>query len=117
MDNFTPLKLKKKEKVNTFLIVANSILVVIVAVLGIFTYNKTLITTEEKATEMMVYPSKTPTNIPTLIPTNIPTPTSSSSPTLTISPTPNITQKLIVTPILDQTQTSVEASLEATITP
>ena len=50
MDNFTPLKTKnKKKKANKFLIIGNLLLVIIVAGIGFFYYNKTLITTRQKA--------------------------------------------------------------------
>ena len=50
MDNFTPLKVeKKKRKINKFLIFGNLFLVVLVAAIGIFYYNQTLITTKQKA--------------------------------------------------------------------
>lgn len=52
MDNFTPLKVeKKKRKINKFLIFGNLFLVVLVAAIGIFYYNQTLITTKQKALE------------------------------------------------------------------
>lgn len=50
MDNFTPLKaVKKKRKFNKFLIFGNLFLVVLIAAIGFFYYNKTLQTTEQKA--------------------------------------------------------------------
>ena len=116
MDNFTPLKLGKKEKVNKFLIIGNFILVVIIGVIGIFFYNKTLITTEEKAAGIVVFPSQMPTNVPTLVPTDIPVPTSSSSPTLTVSPIPIVTQKLIVIPTSNQMPTGTPSKIPTTST-
>ncbi len=51
MGNFTPLKPieKKKRKINKFLIFGNLFLVILVALIGIFYYNQTLQTTEQKA--------------------------------------------------------------------
>lgn len=53
MENFTPLKPieKKKRKVNKFLIFGNLFLVILVAAIGIFYYNETLLTTQQKAYE------------------------------------------------------------------
>lgn len=51
MENFTPLKPaeKKKRKFNKFLIFGNLFLVILVAAIGIFYYNKTLIPIQQKA--------------------------------------------------------------------
>lgn len=55
MDNFTPLKPaeKKKKKFNKFLIFGNLFLIVLVAVIGIVYYNRTLVTTQRKAEERL----------------------------------------------------------------
>lgn len=53
MDNFTPLKPveKKKRKFSKFFIFGNLFLVVLVAVIGIFYYNRVLLPTKQKAVE------------------------------------------------------------------
>ncbi|MBI5127179.1 hypothetical protein HZA76_01860 [Candidatus Roizmanbacteria bacterium] len=49
MNNFTPLKIKNKKNFKKILIFGNLILVVLVAVIGIVYYNRTLQTTQQKA--------------------------------------------------------------------
>jgi len=68
MDNFTPLKTEKGKKANKFLIFGNLFLVVIIAVVGVLYYNKTLITTKQKAEETL---TPTPISIATTAPTHL----------------------------------------------
>lgn len=50
MGNFTPLKTgKQNKKINKFLIFGNLFLVVLIAIVGIFYYNNTLLTTQQQA--------------------------------------------------------------------
>ncbi len=49
MDNFTPLKIKSKKNFKKILIFGNLILVVLIAVIGVVYYNRTLLTTQQKA--------------------------------------------------------------------
>lgn len=50
MENFTPLrKSANRKKINKFLVIGNMFLVVLIAVIGFTFYNKTLVTTQQKA--------------------------------------------------------------------
>lgn len=53
MENFTPVPVveKKKKKINKFLVFGNLFLVILVALIGVLYYNKTLISTQKKAFE------------------------------------------------------------------
>ena len=102
MDNFTPLKTKKKKKVNIFLIVGNMFLVtVLIFMTSIFLKDK-LIATQQKAAVPLPTQTPTATRTPTPTPSRAPTPTLvlSVSPTVTMIPTGQSTVTVTPTEIV-----------------
>lgn len=114
MDNFTPLKINKKNKINKFLIIGNISLFLVLSVTTSFIFKDKLIPSQQKASEPIPTQILIPTSVPTQIPTSVPT----TAPTLIISPTPIVTQELNatstpvvtqdLTPTLTPTQTLTE---------
>jgi len=110
MDNFTPLKTKKKKRVSKFLIIGNIFLVMALIFMTNFLLKDKLISTQQKAAaplptctgQACLTPTttQTPTRTPTPIPSNTPTPILilSSTPTVTLQPTGEINLSPTLTP-------------------
>jgi len=102
MNNFTPLKTKKKERVGKFLIIGNIFLVITLIFITNFLLQNKSISTQQKAAVPL--PTRTPTNTPTptIIPTRTPTPIPSNTPTptlvLSLTPTEIILAKISASP-------------------
>ncbi|MBI5122266.1 hypothetical protein HZA75_00245 [Candidatus Roizmanbacteria bacterium] len=96
MDNFTPLKTKKKERANKFLIVGNIFLVMALIFMTNFFLKDKLISTQEKAAVPL--PTRTPTRTPTPTPSKTPTPTVTATPTREISLSPTINPTVTLKP-------------------
>lgn len=88
MDNFTPLKTKKKKKANKFLIIGNIFLVVALIFITNFFLKDSSISTQQKAAAPLPTRTLPATRTPTPIPSNTPTPILilSSTPTVTLQP-------------------------------
>lgn len=96
MDNFTPLKINNKPKINRLLVFANLFLVILSIGLPVFFLSdqNRKIVTDEKAAVMppTIIPTSTttPTNIPTITPIITPieasTPATLLTPNLTVTP-------------------------------
>lgn len=103
MDNFTPLKINNKPKINKLLVFGNLFLVVVLIFITSFLKDE-LISTQQKA--IVPLPTRTPTA------TRTPTPTPSNTPTVTPTITP--TEVLTITPTEVPTiVTPTEASTSA----
>ena len=100
MDNFTPLKTKKKKKANKFLIIGNIFLVVALIFITNFFLKDKLISTQQKAAAPLPTRTLPATRTPTPIPSNTPTPILilSSTPTVTLQPTGEINLSPTLTP-------------------
>lgn len=100
MDNFTPLKTKKKKKANKFLIIGNIFLVAALIFITNFFLKDNSISTQQKAAAPLPTRTLPATRTPTPIPSNTPTPILilSSTPTVTLSPTGQINLSPTVTP-------------------
>lgn len=102
MDNFTPLKINNKPKINRLLVFVNLFLVVLSIGLPVFylsNQNRKIIT-NEKAT-VTAKPTRiptstvTPTSTPTITPTEVPT---IVTPTEASTSAPSLTPNLTITP-------------------
>ena len=107
MDNFTPLKTKKKKRVSKFLIIGNIFLVMALIFMTNFLLKDKLISTQQKAAAPL--PTQTPTRTPTPTPSNTPTPTLvlSSTPTLTLTPTEVTPTEIIIAKISTSSPTTI----------
>jgi hypothetical protein len=106
MDNFTPLKINNKPKINKLLVFVNLFLVVLLIGLPVFylsNQNRKIITNEKAAVTSKPTGIPTPTATPTIIPTKLLTITPTGAPIIA-TPTeastsaPTLAPNLTVTP-------------------